>query len=105
MLLLVKDIEKLFIARWPIFQYEYSPLYGVLSLENLSSGKEHLESCRRKKRNLFLTILQYAARGARMLCRERFTDTHDSDAVANSGAFGKRCERQSIRDALGVYVA
>jgi hypothetical protein len=40
-----------------------------------------------------------------MLCRERFTDTHDSDAVANSGDFGKRCERQSVCEALGVYVA
>lgn len=53
----------------------------------------------------FLTILQYAVRGARMLCRERFTDTHDSDAVANSGAFGKRCERQGVCDGSGVYVA
>jgi hypothetical protein len=40
-----------------------------------------------------------------MPCRERFTDTHDSVAVANSGAFGKRCERQGVCDALGVYVA
>jgi hypothetical protein len=48
-----------------------------------------------------------------MLCREyqghsrwsRFTDTNDSDAVANSAAFGRRCERQGVCDDSGVYVA
>jgi hypothetical protein len=40
-----------------------------------------------------------------MPCRARFTDTHGSVAVANSGAFGKRRARQGVCDALGVYVA
>jgi len=40
-----------------------------------------------------------------MLCRERFTDTHNSDALANSCAFGRRCERQGVCDGSGVYVA
>jgi hypothetical protein len=40
-----------------------------------------------------------------MPCRERFTDTHGSVAAANSGAFGKRGERQGVCDASGVYVA
>ena len=35
----------------------------------------------------------------------RFTDTHGSAAVANSGVFGKRSARQGVRDALGVYAA
>ncbi len=37
--------------------------------------------------------------------RARFTDTHSSVAVANSGVFGKRRARKGVCDAWGVYVA